>query len=176
MGLNTSSINLFNSIDFQMIKYIDQDSDKLQMSIKHTETVPETTEGKSAASMEFTTVETITTDSSNVIEDGAINRTVNLCGAVKIIEVRSLIKEWISSTPGKSFETSLPLYNPFPNKPLFLHVFCYSLLKTLWEKEKLLITSNFPFSHCVFFPFGKLSAIFIECEIVVCKIFQFGSV
>ena len=33
-------------------------------------------------------------------------------------------------------------------------------LKTLWEKEKLLITSNFSFSHSVFYPFGALSAIF----------------
>ena len=29
-----------------------------------------------------------------------------------------------------------------------------SLLKTLWEKEKLLITSNFSFSHSIFYPFG----------------------
>ena len=48
-------------------------------------------------------------------------------------------------------------------------------MKTLWEKEKLLITSNFPFSHGVFYPFGELSAIFIKFEIVVCQLFQFGS-
>ena len=29
-----------------------------------------------------------------------------------------------------------------------------SLLKTLWEKEKLLVTSNFSFSHSIFYPFG----------------------
>ena len=29
-----------------------------------------------------------------------------------------------------------------------------SLLKTLWEKEKLLIKSNFSFSHSVFYLFG----------------------
>ena len=59
---------------------------------------------------------------------------------------------------------------PFPNKPWFL---CgcstslektegkgeiarnqhFLLLKTLWEKEKLLIASNFSFSHSVFYPF-----------------------
>ena len=33
---------------------------------------------------------------------------------------------------------SLP-YSPFPNKPLSLRVCRTSLLKTLWEKEKLLI-------------------------------------
>ena len=44
-----------------------------------------------------------------------------------------------------------------------------------WEKEKLLVTSNFSFSHSVFNPFGKLSAIFINFEIIICKLFQFGS-
>ena len=29
------------------------------------------------------------------------------------------------------------VFNPFPNKPYCLHVYCKSLLKTLWEKEKL---------------------------------------
>ena len=38
--------------------------------------------------------------------------------------------------------------NPFPNKPWFLRVCCICLLKTLWVKEKLLVTSNFSFSHC----------------------------
>ena len=46
--------------------------------------------------------------------------------------------------------------NPFPNKPWFLRVCSTSLLKTLWEKEKLLVTSNFSFSHGLFYPFGKL--------------------
>ena len=66
--------------------------------------------------------------------------------------------------------------NPFHNKPWFLRVCSKSLLKTLWEKEKLLVTSNFSFSRSVFYPFGKLSAIFIKFEIVVCKLFQFGRV
>ena len=66
------------------------------------------------------------------------------------------------------------LVNPFPNKPWFLHV--RSLLKTLWEKEKLLVTSNFSFSHSVFLPYGEPSAISIKVEIVTCKLFQFGGV
>ena len=45
-----------------------------------------------------------------------------------------------------------------------------------WEKEKLLVKSNFSFSHSVFHPFGKLSAIFIKFRIVVCKLLQFGRV
>ena len=35
--------------------------------------------------------------------------------------------------------------NPFLNKPWFSRVGSTSLLKTLWEKEKLLVTSNFSF-------------------------------
>ena len=48
------------------------------------------------------------------------------------------------------------LFNPFPNKPWNLRVCSTSLLKTLLEKEKLLVTSNFSFSHSVFHPFGEL--------------------
>ena len=33
--------------------------------------------------------------------------------------------------------------NPFPNKPLVLRVCGRSLLKTLWEKEKLLVNEQF---------------------------------
>ena len=66
--------------------------------------------------------------------------------------------------------------NPFPNKPWFLRVCSTSPLKTLWEKEKLLVTSNFSFSHSVFYSFRKLSAIFIKFEFVVCRLFQFGRV
>ena len=46
--------------------------------------------------------------------------------------------------------------------------------KTLWEKEKLLVTSNFSFSHNVFYTVGELLAIYIKFEIVVCKLFHFG--
>ena len=66
--------------------------------------------------------------------------------------------------------------NPFPNKPWFLRVSSKSLWKTLWEKEKLLVTSNFSFSHSVFNPIKELSAIFNKFKIVVCKLFQFGGV
>ena len=48
------------------------------------------------------------------------------------------------------------VFNPFPNKPLFLRVCSTSLLKTLWEKETLLVTSKFSFSHSVFYQFRKL--------------------
>ena len=65
----------------------------------------------------------------------------------------------------------------FPKQALvFTCLYSSSLLKTLWEKEKLLITSNFFFSHSVFNHFGELSYIFIKLKIVVCKLFQFGRV
>ena len=44
---------------------------------------------------------------------------------------------------------------PFPKQVL---VCSTSLLKTLWEKEKLLVASNFTSSHKVFYPFGELSS------------------
>ena len=47
--------------------------------------------------------------------------------------------------------------HPFPNKPWFLHV-CSTCLKTHWEKEKLLVTSNFSFSHSIFIEFELSSA------------------
>ena len=51
-------------------------------------------------------------------------------------------------------------FNPLPNKPWFLRVCSTSLLKTLLEKEKLLVTSNFSFFHSVFFSFAELSCHF----------------
>ena len=42
------------------------------------------------------------------------------------------------------------------NKPWFLRVCSISLLKTLWEKEELLVTSNSSFSHSVFYSIVEL--------------------
>ena len=67
-------------------------------------------------------------------------------------------------------------FNPFPDKPWFSCVCSTSILKTRWEKEKLLVIINFSFSHTVFYPFGELPAIFIKFKIVICKLFQFGRV
>ena len=52
------------------------------------------------------------------------------------------------------------------------YVSAYKPLKTLWEKEKLLVTSNFSFSHNVYYPLGEHSAIFIRLEIVICKVWK----
>ena len=60
--------------------------------------------------------------------------------------------------------------------PGFFRVCGTSLLKTLWEKEKLLVKSNFSYSHHVFYPFGELSAIFMKIETAVCKLCYLGTV
>ena len=44
--------------------------------------------------------------------------------------------------------------NPFPHNDAFCRLLETNLLKTLWEKETLLVTSNLSFSHSVFYPFG----------------------
>ena len=66
--------------------------------------------------------------------------------------------------------------NPLPNKPLFLYVCSSRLLKTLWEKEKLLEHKK----QFLLFPWFSTvlanSAIFIKLKIVICKLFQFGRV
>ena len=43
--------------------------------------------------------------------------------------------------------------NPFPHNDAFRRPWETSLQKTLWEKEKLLVTSDFSFSHSVFYLF-----------------------
>ena len=45
------------------------------------------------------------------------------------------------------------LINSFPYNDTFWRPWETSLLKTLWEKEKLLVKSNFSFSHSVFYLF-----------------------
>ena len=70
---------------------------------------------------------------------------------------------------------SWEIVNPFSNKPMctYMYVYCTSLLKTLWEKGKLLVTSNFSFSHSIFFFFffRKLSTNLIKIKVIVCKLF-----
>ena len=58
-------------------------------------------------------------------------------------------------------------FNPFPNKPWLLRTPNTNLLKTLREKEKLLVTSNFSFSHSVSYQFEDISDILITHKIVV---------
>ena len=56
-------------------------------------------------------------------------------------------------------------------------MYAEQVLKTLWEKEKLLVRNClvraiFPFPS-VFYCCGELTVIFIRLQIVVCKVFQF---
>ena len=72
----------------------------------------------------------------------------------------------LMSSDKKIFKHPFPAkFNLLPNKPWFLCVCTIGFLKTLWLKEKLLVTSNFSFFHSVFYPSGELSVIFIKFEI-----------
>ena len=55
------------------------------------------------------------------------------------------------------FGKRLILFNPFLHNPWILRVCHASLLKTLWKKEKLLISTNFSLSHSVFHHIGASS-------------------
>ena len=57
-----------------------------------------------------------------------------------------------------------PPLTPSQISPGFLRVCSTSLLKTRWEKEKLLVTSNFSFSHSVFHPFQRTFCDFRETQ------------
>ena len=72
------------------------------------------------------------------------------------------------SNPEEGF---LTLSQPIPGS----YVSAVQIFLKHWEKEKLLVTSNFSISHSVFYLFGELPAMFIKFEIIVCKLFQFGS-
>ena len=92
------------------------------------------------------------------------------------IEFRSLCNSnFYHTVAGNNLMQECFLTLTYPNKPWFSCVCSTSLLKTRWEKEKMLFTSNFSFTQC-FFLFGELSAILIKFIIVVCKLFQFGRV
>ena len=94
------------------------------------------------------------------------------------------IKKKIKSMLPSAFSPSLPLqykllsfktlFNPFPNKALFLHVCSTSLLKTIWEKEKLLIMSNFSFFQSIFYPMGELSTISSSLKLSSANSFSLG--
>ena len=64
-------------------------------------------------------------------------------------------------------------FNPFPNKPWFSRICSKNLSKTLWEKEKLLVMSNFSFYHSVFYRFGELSAISLNLKLLSANSFSF---
>ena len=67
--------------------------------------------------------------------------------------LQAFIHPYVSNCPSYHAFIHPYIIDPFPIKPWFLRVCSTSLLKTLWEKEKLLVTSNFSFSHNVFYLF-----------------------
>ena len=64
---------------------------------------------------------------------------------------------------GKGHIWKFSILEPFL-KPWFLCVCSRSLLKTLWEKEKLLVTSNFSFSYSVFLTVWRTFCHFHEIQ------------
>ena len=78
------------------------------------------------------------------------DQTVHTCSLILLYTSRCLI---ISFCEGNSHPIPLTL---FQTSPVFLRVFSISLLKTLWEKEKLLVTSNFSFFPQCFLPRWKI--------------------
>ena len=65
-------------------------------------------------------------------------------------------------------------FNSLPHNPDFLQPSEGSLLKTLWEMEKMLETVIFSFSHNVFYPSIHNFHFLTQIYFVVCKCFQFG--
>ena len=72
--------------------------------------------------------------------------------------------------------TSCRCISSLPYNPDFQRPWESSLLKTLWEKEKMLVTSIFSFSHIVFYPSQIKFPFFGHIYFVVCKCFEFGLV
>ena len=73
------------------------------------------------------------------------------------------------------FKSYLLFANPltlFQTSPGFYESAETSYLKTLWEKEKLLVMSNFSLSHSVFNPFGEFFAIFVIFEMLSANAFS----
>ena len=68
---------------------------------------------------------------------------------------------------------SLTTFNPFQNNPLFLRPLGPGLLKTLWEKEKMLVTSIFSFFHNVFYHTKKEKSQFWYIWLILCRLFRF---
>ena len=71
------------------------------------------------------------------------------------------------------YHTELLHLNPFPNRPWLLRG-CLQLtsFENTAGKGEIARNEQFSFSRSVFYPSGELFAIFIQFEIVVCKLFQ----
>ena len=68
------------------------------------------------------------------------------------------------------------LFNSLPHNPWFPFPWEGRFLKTLWEKEKMLVTSIFSFSHIVFYHVIDRNNCLISLWFFTCKCFQFDLV
>ena len=74
----------------------------------------------------------------------------------KYLSQRNSLK-WLCVGYCKSIHSlASAVFNPLLHRYSFWHNHNRQLLKTLWEKKTLLVTSNFFFSHNVFFSIRKL--------------------
>ena len=58
---------------------------------------------------------------------------------------------------------------------VFFNLYVYSIF---WPAFRIIprLTSNFSFSHSVFYPLREFSTIFVKIKIVICRFFEFGRV
>ena len=70
-----------------------------------------------------------------------------------------IIKTLLYELGKKKTSANIP-FNPFPYNDTFWCPWETSLLKTLWEEEKLLVLSNFSFTHSGFLPVQRTSCNF----------------
>ena len=82
------------------------------------------------------------------------------------------VLEWENKTtkPGNIF-----VY-PFPKQAVVFMCLQYKSFENTAGKGEIAPYEQFSFSHSVFYPFGKIAAIFIKAEIVVCKVCKFERV
>ena len=68
-----------------------------------------------------------------------------------------------------------PTLTPSQTSPGFYASAVQVFLKTLWENEKLLVTSNFSFSHSAFYPFWRTSYHFhqfLNCRLQILSVWK----
>ena len=99
----------------------------------------------------------------------------------KLIRLQALGHTFCKTNVGKEEKASVGKMNfgqvePFPKQALVFRVCSSSLLKMLFEKDKLLVTSTFSFSRSVYTHLENFSAISIKFENVACKLFLLGSI
>ena len=91
---------------------------------------------------------------------------------IKVVFFFSKIMIEDQDQPVLLFVSSLTLHHTIPA----FNTSGKELLKTLWEKEKMLVTSIFSYSHIVLYPSQHKLQYLSQNFFVVCKCFDFGLV